>query len=223
MKKIILGLLLVCGFASANAQKGTWLLFGNLGFNNTKSEFDTKTIDWTVNPGIGYQVTNNWAVGLNLYWNQHSTSDVPGGSAMTTVNSGKFGVFARYTENIGKGPFFYYGHIDALYTEGYTTDSSAPAFNKHNGITIAAYPAIGMWVGRCWGINMSFGGISYVTDKQTTDASATTIPSPKTASTLDINFGHQVNVGVLIKLGCCKDGKKGGKHKESKKASKKRR
>jgi hypothetical protein len=213
MKKLILSLFTICLVVTAGAQQGTWLLFGNLGFNNTKDEFKTTTIVWSANPGIGYQFNENWTAGLNLFWSQNSMTDVPGGSTKTTVNQGKFGVFGRYTHHFGNSVFYYYGQADVLMQQGYTTDSSAPAFNKHNGMIIDAYPAIGMQVGCNWGINVSFGGIAYMSDKQTTDATAHTISNANTASTIDVTFGRTINIGASVNLGCGK-GKKNHEMKE---------
>src|SRR5215469_11139689 len=132
MKKLILGLLAVCSIAVAQAQTGSWLLFGNLGFNSSTDELKNKTIVWSANPGIGYQFNENWTAGLNIYWGQNSTTDSPGSSNKTTVNTGRVGPFIRYTKNFGNSIFYYYGHLDLLYTESYTTDASQPTFDKHN-------------------------------------------------------------------------------------------
>lgn len=208
MKKIILSLLAIGFLASANAQQGSILLYGDLGFSSEKDAVENKTIIWSANPGVGYQFNENWTVGINVSWAQHSTSDAPGSSDMTTQNNGRFGAFARYRKTFGKGPFYYYGHAGLGIHQGYTTDADQPGALKHNGIYFEAYPAIGMWIGCNWGINLSFGGIGYSTDKYTTDASGNSVSNANTSSDLGITFGSTVHIGASVNLGCGHHGKK---------------
>lgn len=201
MKKIVLSIFALCLIVSAHAQQGSILLYGNVAFSSSKDAAENKTIIWQANPGIGYQFNENWTVGINIYWSQHSTSDAPGSSDMTTQNNGRFGAFARYKKNFGNTPFYYYGQAGLGIQQGYTTDADQPGALKHNGIYFEAYPAIGMWVGRNWGINLSFGGIGYMTDKYTTDASGNTISNQNTSSSMSIDFGQTIHIGASVNLG----------------------
>ena len=192
MKKIFLALLAVSSIATANAQKGSILLYGNLSFNTSTDVVKTKTTNWAAMPGIGYQFDNNWTAGLNLGFGEQGTQ-ANGSSDKQTINTYNFGVFARYSHNMGN-IFYCYGQVDVSYTGGYTTFGSAPSFNKHTGLMADFVPALGMHLGKGWGMNFSVGGISYVTDKSA-DAGATA------SNNLSITFGQQMNIGISKNFG----------------------
>jgi len=201
MKKIFLALLAVSSIATANAQTGSILLYGNLSFSSMTFQNKDKQTVWSATPGIGYQFNNHWTAGLNLGFgeNGYQTNGV---SDKTTVNNYQLGVFARYNHNMGN-IFYCYGQVDVDYTGGYTTVGSAPSSAKHNGIMADFVPALGIHLGKGWGMNFSVGGISYVTDKSS-DAGA------NASNNLSITFGQQMNIGISKNFG----GKSGAAHKE---------
>ena len=82
MKRILIMLVLLAGFAGARAQteRGTFLLGGNAQFLAT----DGVTI-FSLSPNVGYFIVNNWAVGVRA---SLVTSD--------SNNSWNFGPFTRY-------------------------------------------------------------------------------------------------------------------------------
>jgi len=201
MKKIFLALLAVSSIATANAQKGSILLYGNLSFNTSTDVNKTKTTNWAAMPGIGYQFNNNWTAGLNLGFGEQGTQ-ANGSSDKQTINTYDFGVFARYSHNMGN-IFYCYGQIDVTYTGGYTTFGSAPSYNKHTGLMADFVPALGMHLGKGWGMNFSVGGISYTTDKATVSGS-------NANSNFALSFGQQMNIGISKNFGC----KSGAAHKE---------
>src|SRR5688500_12343054 len=101
MKKLVLGALLMTGFAvTSQAQKGSILLYGNVGVSSTKDADDDKTSSFNVNPGIVYQFTDNWTAGINLGYGQ-SKLNPSGIGATSTTKEYNAGIFGRYTKPLG--------------------------------------------------------------------------------------------------------------------------
>ena len=104
MKKIMLALILLVSLTKvASAQKGSILLYGNIGFGSSTDSFGFKSSSYTVNPGIGYQVNDKWTVGLNLEFSGTSEDkstpinpSTPSGNNSTT-SAFNIGPFLRYT------------------------------------------------------------------------------------------------------------------------------
>ncbi len=189
MKKLILALLAMGTIATANAQEPkSILLYGDLGLHTTRDSavIATKTTNWNANIGIGYQFNHNWTIGLKVMWGQDATKVA---TVSTTVNTYQVGPFARYSHYIRKSEtFFWFSQLDFDYMGGYTTSGSAAAFNKHNGVYVGLYPALGINVGRGLCLNFNIGGINYTSD--TYDGSAGSINS------FNFAFGGQANIGI---------------------------
>ena len=152
-----------------------------------------KTTNWDASPGVGYQFNHNWTLGLAISWGQHATKDSSG--IKNTDNMYKVGPFCRYSHYIGKSEtFFWFGQLDFDYQGGYHTNEGAPASNKHNGVYVGVWPALGINVGRGLCLNFAVGGLSYSTDK-VQDATYST-------NTFDFSFGHQMNVGISKNFNC---------------------
>jgi len=194
----MLALLAVGTIASANAQEGSILLYGNAGIQSITDASKNNTFNWNVTPGIGYQLNQNWTVGLNLGYGQN-TQKLNDSSNRNSVNSYKVGVFGRYAHAIGDSKIFtWYGQLDLGYAGQYTTDGSAAATDKASGIAADLFPALGVNVGCNWALNFSVGGISYNTLKAN-DAPAG-IPN-NTQSTFNFTLGQQVNIGLSKNFG----------------------
>ncbi len=194
MKKLILALLTAGTIATANAQEPhSILLYGDLSFTTTRQANLIKTTNWDASPGVGYQFNHNWTLGMAIMWGQSAVKDSAG--HRTTINSYGVGPFARYSHYIGKSEtFFWYSQLDFQYRGGYTTHEGDPAYNKHSGVYVGLYPALGINVGRGLCLNFSIGGLSYGTDKYDGATYST--------NTFTFNFGQQVNVGISKNFNC---------------------
>ena len=194
MKKLILALLTAGTIATANAQEPhSILLYGDLSFTTTRQANLIKTTNWDASPGVGYQFNRNWTLGMAIMWGQSAVKDSAG--HRTTINSYGVGPFARYSHYIGKSEtFFWYSQLDFQYRGGYTTHEGDPAYNKHSGVYVGLYPALGINVGRGLCLNFSIGGLSYGTDKYDGATYST--------NTFTFNFGQQVNVGISKNFNC---------------------
>ena len=156
--------------------------------DSTQGQYDvSKTTDWHVTSGVGYQFNRNWTLGLNIGWGQHATKTVNGIS--NTDNMYHIGPFARYSHYIGKSEtFFWYSQLDFNYQGGYHTNEGNPATFKHSGVGINLWPALGINVGRAVCLNFNIGGLGFATDKYTDATYA--------INTFNLNFGRQMNIGI---------------------------
>lgn len=200
MKKLILALLAVGTIATANAQEPhSILLYGNADLMTNSQDAtvapgatEKRTI-WDAKVGVGYQFNHNWTLGLQVMWGQDANNN--GLNVKTTINNYSAGPFARYSHYIGKSEtFFYFSQIDFDYIGGYTTSGGKTAADKHNGVFIGAFPALGINVGRGLALNFAIGGINYTTDKYSNMNHA--------INEFNITFGHMVNVGISKNFNC---------------------
>ena len=186
MKKLVLGTVLMAGFALAShAQKGSILLYGNVGISSTKEADDDKTSSFNINPGVGYQFTDNWTAGVNLGYGQ--TKYNPSGiGATSTSKEYNAGVFARYTKPLGN-IFSIFGQANVGYVG---TDFDG---GKSNGFGANVFPAVALNVHNGFALNFSFGGISYETTKVK--------GASESRNAFDLNFGQQAHIGVSKNFG----------------------
>lgn len=186
MKKLVLSAVLLAGFAVASqAQKGSVLLYGNAGISSTKEADDDKRTSFNVNPGIGYQFTDNWTAGVNLGYGQSKYNPSGLGATSTTKNYNA-GVFARYTKPLGT-IFSLFGQANAGY------EGSDFGSGKTNGFGAEVFPAVALNVHNGFALNFSFGGISYGSTKVKGASEST--------NSFDLNFGQQANFGISKTFG----------------------
>jgi len=166
MKKLLLSLLACGALATANAQEGSILVYGNAGFNSNKDAGATQSrLDWHVNPGVGYQFTKNWTIGVNLGWNQTADLDQNSTNEYHT-NAYNVGLFARYTcSMMHSNVFFWYAQANGNYMGQYITHADDPSTGKMHGYGVEVFPGIGAHLGKGWAINMSAGSLGFNTMK----------------------------------------------------------
>ncbi len=232
MKKLILALLAVATVYTAEAQKGTILTYGTAGLHTMKNDNgggnDTKDFNWNINPGVGYQFTDNITVGLQGgYMSMRNTANTQTNPlANTTVNAERIrksnewqaGVFFRYGMRISK-LFTLYDQIDANYLAGRTTTDitttttttnpattttvTAPQVvnGDYTGFQARLFPALMVHVKDGMALNFSFGGLQYRTVSTDVPGGSTT-----TTSSFDLTLWQQMNFGISYNFGkgCCK-------------------
>jgi hypothetical protein len=165
MKKIMLALIVLVSLTEvATAQKGSILLYGNIGFTAASDSFSAKSSAYTINPGIGLQLNDRWTAGLNIAFGgtrqDATTIGIPSGNYNTT-SFFNIGPFLRYAYPISN-VFSIYGQAELNYLSGkstpYLTDGST-----YTGFGANLFPAIGINIKNGYAINLSFGGIAYQT------------------------------------------------------------
>lgn len=217
MKKFILAFLAMATVGVAQAQKGTILLYGNAGLHTQKDDMgggnEDKSFGWNINPGVGYQFTDNITIGLQGgYMGMKNTVTVPNNETITKMNEMQAGAFFRYGMRISN-LFTIFDQLDASYISGKgTTDATGipqVTNSEYSGFTARLFPGLQVHVKDGMAINFSFGGLEYRT--VSTDWNNNT--STTNTSSFDITLWQQFNFGISYNLGkghgCCTKG--GGK------------
>ena len=189
MKKMLL-ILALSVFGFANAQKGTVLVGGNIGYTSTNREFQTgkdKISQFDFSPRVGYQFNDNWTVGGEfLIGSSKSEVEGPGESKS---NDFKAGAFLRYSVPLSE-TFAVFADLGAGFQNQKNTVYSALGDNesKADGIYASITPALFINMKKGFGLNFSIGGLGYETlsfDNNGADVNS-----------FYFNFGRTVNIGI---------------------------
>ncbi|WP_125722300.1 outer membrane beta-barrel protein [Flavobacterium ustbae] len=175
MKKLLLLVALFVATVS-NAQKGSILLGGNVGFSSEKIG-ENKTESFEFSPKVGYQFAEKWTLGVE-------------GSILNFKESGeereeayRIGAFTRYSIPLSD-LFSFYADLGAGYQER--------NIDKTKGVYASLTPALFINMKRGFGLNFSIGGIGYdnLSGKGTSREER-----------LGFNFGKTVNIGISKNFG----------------------
>lgn len=189
MKKIILASLFFTVLAvSVNAQKGSVLVYGNVGISSSKSEpTGSKTMNFSLMPGIGYQFNDNWTVGVA---GGVMSSKTEFGTTENKQTNIAVGPFIRYTKTLSP-TFFFFSQLDAQYASR-TFKSTPGTETKYTGFDLGVTPAIGAKVYKGLALNFSIGSVRYSSEKLKGSSNKT--------SGFNFAFGNQANFGVSVNL-----------------------
>jgi hypothetical protein len=192
MKKVLL-ILALAVVSFANAQKGTVLVSGNVGYSSQKSGNSGGYPDYTnfnFSPKVGYQFNNNWTVGVeSSIVNSKNTYTI----GEYKSNGYSVGGFLRYSKPIG-GIFSVYADLgtgyhnvkETNYSGGFIPSSSV---TKANGFYVGVTPAIFLNINKGFGLNFNIGGLGYNTLNNTTSNSNDT-------KSFNFSFGQAISVGI---------------------------
>ena len=189
MKKIlVMAALAICSFA--NAQKGTVLVGGNIGYSSEKAEYrftESKSNEFSFSPKVGYQFHDNWTVGGEFTVSSSKNGFI---GEEQKVNAFRAGAFVRYSVPLNQ-TFAVFADMGAGFQnqkvknyENGLLDSKSKADGMYVGVT----PALFINMKKGFGLNFSIGGLGYETlsfDTSDTDVSK-----------FYFNFGKTVNIGV---------------------------
>ncbi|MDA6072579.1 porin family protein [Flavobacterium sp. AC] len=196
MKKMLL-ILALAMFSFANAQKGTVLVGGNIGYSseNIDQEVESRKSNlFSFSPKVGYQFHDNWTVGVEFGLSSSKSSlsllNNNLGESESKFNTLKVGAFLRYTiplsetfsvfADLGVG---FQNQKDKSYNTGALVSTS-----KADGIYAGITPSLFINMKKGFGLNFSIGGLGYET--LSFDTSDTNV------RTFYFNFGKTVNIGV---------------------------
>jgi len=188
MKKMLL-ILALAMVSFANAQKGTILVGGNIGYSSEKieraiGEFKTNTFEFS--PKVGYQFHDNWTVGAEFTIQSSKTNN---GEAESKFNGYKYGAFVRYSVPLNE-TFSVFADLGAGFQnqKTKTDEGTITTTQKADGMYVGVTPALFINMKKGFGLNFSIGGLGYETLSY--DASNTDY------SKFNFNFGKTVNIGV---------------------------
>jgi hypothetical protein len=204
MKKLMLAVLVLISLTeAANAQKGSYLLYGNVGFTSSTDYYGGTSNTYVINPGIGYQFSNNWTLGLNIavggtrQQTEIANVSIDGYSNTNYFNVGPFLRRAYSISNI----FSVYGQLEVNYLSG-TTNPYLLSSGSYSGFGTDLFPAIGINIKNGWALNLAFGGISYQTKSYKGDyyANNQTVTNSPT-NQFAVTFGQSAIIGISKNFG----------------------
>jgi hypothetical protein len=182
MKKVILSVLIIAtSVVAANAQKGSILVYGNVGIATSNSGIsgNPKTTVSSFSPAVGYQFNDNWTTGVSFSYSNTN--------ANYTDQTLSISPFIRYAKSIS--PIFaIYGQFQA----GYVHESENPGNYKANGFNAQLFPAVFINIKNSFGLNFSFGGIEYNTLKPS---------GGSTVNSFSLTFGQGASFGISKNFG----------------------
>jgi hypothetical protein len=228
MIKAALLFLTSCSIAAAGAQPGLAKKILVYGTGNYYSSQSSQTIsspgsgshttnnpkirNYSIAPGIGYQLTDKLAAGAEFSYGASQTeSDKEPGSLGTYKSKNRafsVGPFVRYTQPLGEH-FLLIGQFTARYFNGRSiihyyptvTGPAATAEDRSTGVNLELSPAFGIRVTRSVALTFGFGGLRYNADKTTVDPTRLTGYPAGTEMTARnsgfvASFGQQFSFGV---------------------------
>ena len=217
MKKIILFAFIYTISNTSFAQKNSILVGGNFEVSSQKDNIQgnspfgggqfqsSKQTNFTFAPIVGYQINNNFTIGIISSFKSTEYKSIityPYQIPTKQENTQKtsetnFGAFVRYSKTLSN-TFSVYGQFETLFgnSKNYSKqESTGPqgtyiqeTTTKGNSSNINLFPAIFINVKNNFGINLNFGGLTYITTK-IKDYSGTN-------SNLNFNFGKVINFGI---------------------------
>lgn len=191
MKKLtLIALFAIVGFV-ANAQKGSILLSGNIGFSTSSVEnSNTSAQLFNFNPQIGYGISNNLHFGIFNETTLATGADFNGNALGNDDLNGNMvvvGPFLRYTKKFGD-IFAVFADAKLGWMSGYhdaMVDSRGNA-SVMSGFHFGITPSALINLTNNFGLTFSFGGVNYqafgFNEAQSTE--------------FNMNFGKQFSVGV---------------------------
>lgn len=189
MKKMLL-ILALATVSFANAQKGTILVGGNIGYSSQKidrpiSEAKTNTFEFS--PKVGYQFHDNWTVGAEF---TIQSTKVNNGGGEGKSNDYKYGAFVRYTVPLSE-TFSVFADLGAGFQNQKDKDYEDGALvseSKADGFYAGITPALFINMKKGFGLNFSIGGLGY----ETLNFDATDTDFRR----FYFNFGKTVTIGI---------------------------
>jgi hypothetical protein len=187
MKKVFVIAALVI-FSLVNAQKGSVLVAGNVGYTST-TKGDLKLSTFEFAPKIGYQFSDNMTVGIETaIGNSTSTAKLGVLTAEYKQNDFKLGAFMRYSQPLA-GIFSVFGDFGVGMQSAKRSDNIPLSKEvKSDGFYIGVVPAIGVNMNKGFWLNFSFGGLGYDSMKVDGASDAT--------NKFAFTFGKQANIGI---------------------------
>lgn len=192
MKKSLL-ILALAVFSFANAQKGTILVLGNVGYYSQKSDvslgISPTQNSFNFSPKVGYQYNDNWTVGVESYI---SNSKQTYTSGEYKSNNFSVGGFLRYSKPIG-GIFSAYADLGTGYHNAEQTQYNGGDFPytstmKGNGFYVGVTPALLLNINKGFGLNFNLGSIGYSTLNYSNPGNDT--------RNFNFSFGQAFSIGI---------------------------
>lgn len=196
MKKLSLVAALSCMASMSFAQKGSYIVLGNVGYNAThasdSSGGNSSRSIVVFNPAVGYQVSERWAIGIvgQLQRNGGTgwKTSVPGKVKSSSLSVGG-GIFARCTLPVSD-LFFVAIQNQLVYFSSSGNINGVASPIRSNYLSLDVTPNIGMRIAKGYAVNLSFGNLTATTGSDNVGSS---------------NYGINTNFGSGVMFGFTKN------------------
>lgn len=209
MKRILLTLLLVafsCQVSMAQSErdekdhqggyfKGDVLLTGGVSYSSVKDKnYETKNTNFNINPKIGYFVSNNILIGLNINFGQQKGEIYDYINYYPFANKATFfsgGIYGRYYF-IPSHRFSVFTHLGLSY--GTRKFESSYEDTKYETFSTSFAPGINYFISDSFALEASFGFISFYSSKAD-------INNAKPTNSFDIGLDmSSIGFGLIYKF-----------------------
>ena len=191
MKKLVV-IFALAMVSFANAQKGTVLVSGNVGYSSQNAGNSGSSADLTnfnFSPKVGYQYNDNWTVGV-----ESSIANLKNTYTSGEYKSNGFSVggFVRYSKAIG-GIFSVYADLGTGYHNVEQTQYNGginpyTSIIRGNGLYVGVTPALFLNITKGFGLNFNLGSLGYSTLNYSNPVNDT--------KNFNFSFGQAVSVGI---------------------------
>lgn len=194
MKKILV-ILALAMFSFANAQKGTYLVSGNVSFWSDKDAnqaSESKTENFNFSPKVGYQFKDNWTVGVETGFssskNKYTYQENDSNNQERITKNFSAGAFVRYSKSLSQ-MFLLYADLGAGYKNlKETTTNSFSSTTTFDGFYASFAPGLFLNIKNNFGLNFGIGGLTYSNTKSNQNNASN--------SNFYFNFGQSFNIGI---------------------------
>src|SRR5690606_11034692 len=193
MKKLFLTLTAVAALTAASqaqTEKGKFIVGGQVGFETSKvKDTDNKNNSFSINPTVGYFVSDNWAVGTGVGYNWSKAET----TADNSIKRDAFQVSPFVRNYIGNGQFRYFTQLSVPMSWGKTTTEvlSAETKSKFENYGVELAPGFAFFPTSKIGVEMKVRGLYFESNKNKT-ADVTTnkfgLDANSLAPTLGVQF-----------------------------------
>lgn len=158
MKKVLLvAIFAVAGLtASAQTEKGTVLLGGNIGFGTSKSDVDgaKSSTNFEIMPKAGYFVSNNTAVGLGLGYEYNKFESGAKSDEFTVAP------FTRCYRDLSD-QFKFFSELSVPVGFGSEKNAAGTKVAETTSVGVSLAPGFAFFPTKKIGVELAFSGISY--------------------------------------------------------------
>lgn len=183
----------------ANAQKGTYLVSGNVSFWANKDSdqgSESKYENFNFSPKVGYQFKDNWTVGVEAGFlsskNEYTYQENESNNQERITKNFSAGAFVRYSKSLSQ-MFLIYTDLGVGYQnhkETETNSFSTPSTTKttFDGVYANFAPGLFINIKNNFGLNFGIGGLTYSNTKSDRNNGSN--------SNFYFNFGQSFSAGI---------------------------
>jgi Outer membrane protein beta-barrel domain len=194
MKKTLV-ILALAMFSFANAQKGTYLVSGNVSFWSNKDSnraSESKFDNFNFSPKVGYQFKDNWTVGVETGFssskNKYTYQENESNNQERITKNFSAGAFVRYSKSLSQ-MFLLYADLGAGYKNlKETNTNSFSSTTTFDGFYMSFAPGLFLNIKNNFGLNFGIGGLTYSNTKSNQNNASN--------SNFYFNFGQSFNIGI---------------------------